>query len=428
MASPGRSRVERRPLVALALYQLLSSNRGGLFTVYFVLFLSAEKGASIPLALAILSAAYVGSSLIGPVVGRWSDRIGRRWPFLLAGEVGSLPLFLAVPFLPGYWAAGAAFVGAEVVLAVGSPAVNAFVADLTGEKERGWGYGFLQASGAAGAIAGFLLAGYLVNRFGFDVLFYMVGAIMVGTISIVLLFVPDRATASAPIRRPWRELKGVGIFSFSVSVRALGAGAVITFYGAYAYLLGASTFDIALIAVAGLAVTALLSVPMGRVVDRIGEVPGMLWGTGISLVSMVLYLLATQWVDLLPARATYQLGFALMNPAMLSWVARTAPEGRRAEYLGFFALINSTLWSLGPLAGGIAVQLAGPEGLFLFAIATTLISIAAIELLYILRKRREPGHAPGGDGAGAKNEERTVGPLPVEPDLELSVRRNRAPA
>jgi MFS transporter, DHA1 family, multidrug resistance protein len=399
--------VERRPLIALALYQLLSSNRSGLFTVYFVLFLVTDKGATIPQALALLSAAYVGASLVGPAVGRWSDRLGRRWPFLLGAEVGSLPLFLGVPFVPGYLASGLTFIAAEVVLAIGAPVMNAFVADLTSDRERGWGYGFLQATGAAGAIAGFLIAGVLVDLYGYVVLFLMVAAVMAGTITTVVIFIPDRRSPPAANRRPLRELKGVGIFSTAVSIRALGAGAVITFYGTYAYLLGANAFDISLIAIAGLVVSALASVPMGRVVDRIGEIQGLLWGTGISVASMVLYLIAANWIELIPARGTYQFGFALMNPAMLSWVARIAPPGRRAEYLGFFSLINSTLWSLGPLAGGVAIAVAGPAGLFVFAIGSTLVSLLMIEVIYYARRgglpargESRPGIAPAGAGPG----------------------------
>jgi MFS family permease len=380
--------VERRVFITLALYQLLASNRGGLFTVYFVLFLATDKGASYGTGLIILSAAYVGGSLIGPSVGRWSDKLGRRWPFLLAGEVASLPFFLMVPFLPGYLAAGAAFVAAEVLLALGSPALNAYVADLTRSNERGLGYGFLQASSAVGAIAGFLIAGYLIDLYGYIVLFYMVGVIMVGTIGIVFFLVPDRSMPSIAARRPWRELSDVGKFSFTVSIRALGAGAVVTFYGTYAYILGANDLDISLIAIAGLVVTALFSVSMGKAVDRFGEIRGLLWGTGISVASMVLYLAATNWIELIPARATYQFGFALMSPAMLSWVARIAPTERRAEYLGFFSLINSTLWSLGPLAGGIAYTFAGPVGLFVMAIGSTLISLGLIEFVYMARARK----------------------------------------
>lgn len=394
--------MERRVFLTLALYSLLASNRGGLFTVYFVLYLSTVKGANVGLALIILSAAYVGGSLIGPIAGRWSDRLGRRWPFLVAGEAASLPFFLMVPFLPGYLAAGGAFIAAEVILALGSPALNAYVTDITSENERGYGFGFLQATGAIGAIVGFLLAGYLVDLYGFNVLFYMVGAIMVGTITIVVFFVPDRTAPMVSQRRPWRELTGVSKFSFTVSIRALGAGAVVTFYGTYAYILGANAFEISLIAVAGLVVTALFSIQMGRVVDRFGEIRGLLWGTGISVAAMVLYLIATNWIELIPARATYQFGFALMNPAMLSWVARIAPPTRRAEYLGVFSLINSTLWSLGPLLGGIAWDIAGAPGLFVMAIVSTLISLGAIEFFYMIKSRGKPEQVPTAVAPDAK--------------------------
>src|SRR5579859_6748111 len=53
-------RVGRSDLVSLSLYSLLASNRSGVFVVYFPLFLSSpSEGASIPVALAFLSAAYV---------------------------------------------------------------------------------------------------------------------------------------------------------------------------------------------------------------------------------------------------------------------------------------------------------------------------------------------------------------------------------
>src|SRR5262245_38727783 len=98
----GSGTVVDRDLVALSIYAFFASNRSGLFLVYLPIFLVAERGATIPAALALVSAAYVASSLVGPLAGRWSDRIGRRKPFLLAGEAGSLPLFLLVAFLPTY--------------------------------------------------------------------------------------------------------------------------------------------------------------------------------------------------------------------------------------------------------------------------------------------------------------------------------------
>jgi MFS family permease len=383
-----------RALVGLSLYSLLSSNRSGVFLVFFPVFLVEIDHAPIPLALAFTSAAYVAGSLVQPLAGRWSDRIGRRRPFLLGAELGALPLYLSIPFVPGFIAAGLAFVAGTTVLEMGSPSLNAYVADVTQDRQRGGAYGLLNAASSGGAIAGFLVVGLLILDLGFHSLFYFVAAVQVGTLGILLIRVPDDRAQGTVARRPLKEMKELAYFSTTVSIRSLGAGAVGAFYGIYAGALGANLFEVSLVAIAGLATMALAAVPIGRLVDDIGEIRGLIWGTGVSIVGIVAFLVATNWVDLLPAQGFRNLGFAFLNPAMLSWVARLAPPGRRAEYLGLFSLINSTLWSLGPLCGSAAFSLAGPAGLFGFAIGATVVSLVAIEGFYA-RGRRRRKEIPG---------------------------------
>lgn len=397
-----------RTLVGLSLYSLLASNRSGVFLVFFPVFLVTIDHAPVPLTLALTSAAYVAGSLVQPLAGRWSDRVGRRRPFLVGAELGALPLYLSIPFEPGYLAAGAAFIAGTTVLSMGGPALSAYVADVTRDRERGGAYGLLNAASSGGGIAGFVAVGALVLYLGFPSLFYFVAAVQAGTLGVLLLRVPDDRSRGTPIRRPLREMKEVAFFSTTVSVRSLGAGAVGAFYGIYAGTLGANLFEVSLVAIAGLATMAISSVPVGHLVDDIGEIRGLFWGTALSIVGIVAFLVARNWVELLPAQGFRNLGFAFLGPAMLSWVARLAPAGRRAEYLGLFSLINSTLWSLGPLAGSASFSLAGPVGLFGFSIGATAISLVAIEGFYVRgrRGRRAPpapvGEAPPGipDGAG----------------------------
>jgi len=389
----------RRELLTLSLYSLLASNRGGLFIVFLPLYLVEVKGASLPVALAILTFAYVPASLIGPWVGRLSDRAGRRRPFLLAGEICAFPLFLAITFAPGYLVAGALFVASALALAIGGPAYTAYVADVTRSGERGMGYGLLNATSSAGAVAGFLIAGWVTLEFGLVALFPFVLAVMVGTISVVVFVVPDlRVEASAlPRRSSFAEVKPVVTFSFAVSIRAIGSGAVATFYGYYAASLGATTFEVGLVAIAGLVTAALVSIPLGRLIDRRGEIRGIWYGTLLSLGSFVMFLASTQWVETVPAQSVRNGGLSLVGTGMQAWVARIAPAGRRAEYLGVFALINSSLWSVGPLVGAVAIVLAGYVGLYVMAIATTGVSLIVMEFLYgemgvraWLRRRRAP--------------------------------------
>jgi len=372
----------RRELLSLSLYALLASNRGGLFIVFLPLYLVDIKGATLPVALTILTLAWLPASCIGPWMGRLSDRMGRRKLFLVVGEASAFPLFLAIIFAPGWLVAGALFIAAELALAIGSPAYNAFVADVTLISERGEGYGLLNATSNAGAVAGFVLAGVVTFWYGLGALFPFVVAMMVGTLGVVVLIVPDVRVAARTSNRPIRELRNVVTFSFAVSIRAIGSGAVATFYGFLAASLGANTFEVALVAIAGLVTGALTGVPLGRWIDRYGEIRGIWYGTVLTLASYGIFIFSTSWAEVVPAQAVRNAGLSFLSPGMTAWVARTAPADQRAEYLGIFNLINSSLWSLGPAVGALAIVLYGYFGLFVMAIGTTVISLIVMEFLY----------------------------------------------
>ena len=387
----------RRELLSLSLYSLLASNRGGLFIVFLPLYLVELKGASLPVALAILTLAYVPASMIGPLVGRLSDRAGRRRPYLLLGEALAFPLFLAITFVPGYVLAGAFFIAAELALAIGGPAYTAYVADVTRAGERGAGYGLLNATSSAGGVVGLVLAGVVTFEFGLIALFPFVIAVMVGTLSVVVFLIPDIRVPPSPARRPLREMKPVLTFSFAVSIRAIGSGAVATFYGYLAASLGANNLEVSVVAVAGLLTGAFVSLPLGRLIDRRGEIRGIWYGTALTLASYGIFMFSTTWTETIPAQAVRNGGLALVGTGMQAWVARAAPEGHRAEYLGVFSFINSSLWSVGPLVGAVAIEFFGYAGLFVMAIGTTVVSLVVMEFLYGemgIRARLNPPATP----------------------------------
>ncbi len=369
-------------LAALSLYAFLSSNRGGLFIVYMPVFLVEDRGVSAAYALAAVSAAFVAQSLLAPLAGRWSDRWGRRKPFLLAGEAIALPLFVLLPSLPGALGPVLAFFAAESALAFGGPAFNAFVADVSAEDRRGAGYGLLNMTGSWGAVLGFAVAIVIVGPLGLSSLFYFVGIVMVGSLSTLIFLVPDTRRPPTEHHQNLAELKPVLAFSAAVSVRSLGAGAVGTFFGVDALALGANATEVGIIAIVGWLVSALVSLPFGRFIDRAGEIRGILAGTVLMVGGLLLFFFATTWLWFVPGQSLRTAGFALLNPGMLSWVARRAPAGHRAEHLGVFSLVNSTCWSVGPFVGSLALTLGGAPGLFGFAIGATLVSILLVEGLY----------------------------------------------
>src|SRR5208282_3352747 len=107
-------------------------------------------------------------------------------------------------------------------LAIGGPAYNAFVADVTRTNQRGAGYGLLNATSNAGAVVGFVLAGLVTYWYGLSALFPFVVVMMIGTLSIVLFLIPNIKVEVPRERRPLREMRNVVNFSFAVSIRAIG--------------------------------------------------------------------------------------------------------------------------------------------------------------------------------------------------------------
>lgn len=385
----------QRELLSLSLYSLLASNRNGVFIVYFPLFLVEEKGATLPLALAVLTVAWLPGTLLGPWLGRLSDRARRRRPFLLLGEALAFPLFLAVVFVPGYLLSSLLFVLAELALAIGAPAYTAYVADVTRTHERGEGYGLLNATASVGGVVGFFAVALLTIWFGLSALFPFVAAVMVGTLGVVVFLVPDiHLDHPLPARPPLRELKPLIAFSFAVSIRAIGAGAVGTFYGYLAASLGATPFEVGMVAVAGMLTGAVVSVPFGRLVDRFGEIRGIWYGTVLTLASYGIFVASSTWPETVPGSSVRFGGQSFLGTGMNAYVARIAPPGQRAEYLGIFSLINSSLWSIGPLVGAVAIAFSGYLGLFAMAIGTSVVSLVAMEA--IPGAREVPRRAPLG--------------------------------
>jgi len=345
--------------------------------------------------LAAFSIANVSGSLIGPLAGRLSDRLGDRRTLLMVAEAASLPFFISIPFAGNFLEVSLFFLIADTLLSIGQTALQAFIADITPDAQRGRGYGFVNAIGAAGAIVGTLIAGTVAQAFGLVAIFYMVGFLMIGTILLVVLAVPKQHLPKGEnTRKPIREMKGLAIFSVATSIRTLGTGAVIAFLGTYAAILHANNFEVSLVAIAGLVTTALLGTRLGGQVDKLGEIRAYVLGTIIVVFSLIIYVVASDWIDLIPAGIVYSSGFAMLSPAMLSWVTKIAPENRKAEYLGFFSMINSTLWSLGALPGGIVEASYGTFGLFVYALVTTVISLLSVYMLYSRRSTKSKSETP----------------------------------
>lgn len=158
-----------------------------------------------PTLIGLLTASYAfGQFLVSPIIGRLSDRFGRKplmllsvagtcGALLLIGSAWSLPVLFAARLLDG-------LTGANVTVA------QSYIADVTTPKQRARALGMIGAAFGLGFIFGPLFGGVLVG-FGYPVPAFVAAGIAVVNFVVIATVLPESrpvaghapADAAAPI-------------------------------------------------------------------------------------------------------------------------------------------------------------------------------------------------------------------------------------
>lgn len=178
----------------------------------FLIFLVTRFGGN-AMVYGIMGAVYPAFQLIGaPLLGKWSDIYGRK-KILLLSQAGTLigwAIFLTAFFLPStelihvnFSFTGSFLLTLPLVILFLGRAIdgltggnisvaNAYLADITPEKDRNKNYGKMSISSNLGFIAGPLLAGLLGSTV-YKEIPPVLSAIFISTIAVlvILLYLPD---------------------------------------------------------------------------------------------------------------------------------------------------------------------------------------------------------------------------------------------
>jgi DHA1 family tetracycline resistance protein-like MFS transporter len=190
----------------------------------------AEVYGATPLVVGLLVASYAAAQLIGaPVLGRLSDRYGRRpvlllsvggtWVgFLLLAFAAPLGNFLASLIAPQFanaWIIGVLFLSRVLDGLTGGniTVAQAYIADVTDEKNRARGLGLVGAAFGLGFIVGPAFGGFL-SRWGYYVPALAAALISFLNLIAIFFFLPESLTqevrqASLLRKRPPFTLKAL---------------------------------------------------------------------------------------------------------------------------------------------------------------------------------------------------------------------------
>ncbi|MDX1435624.1 MAG: MFS transporter [Anaerolineales bacterium] len=160
-------------------------------------FIADEFGASAT-AIGVIIAAYPAMQMIGaPILGRMSDRFGRR-PILLISILGSGIGYVMLAFATNAWWLLASRVldgltGGNISVA------QAYIADITDEKDRARGLGLVGAAFGLGFIFGPAVGGFL-STYGFAAPALAAAALTAINLVLVYFWLPESLTAEAKAR------------------------------------------------------------------------------------------------------------------------------------------------------------------------------------------------------------------------------------
>ena len=304
---------------------------------------------------AILTAYSLAQFVSAPLLGRISDRVGRR-PVLVVSLVGSsvaLTLTGIAPSLP--WLLGARTLAGLFGGAIGPS--QAYIADATNPAARAQALGLLGATIGLGFVAGPAI-GALLSQFGFSTAAFVSAGLALAnaafTARVVRHYPPLRRAKSWPavttiIRRPTICATLLGILLTTMAFAVL--------QGAFA-LLGSRLWDLDqgglgwMLAFAGMVSVATQSGLIGHAVKRWGEpivatAGGILMATALALLPVAPNVwVATAFVGLLA------LGQGLATTALSAILSHTAEADTQGSTLGLGQSAAAAARAAGPALGG----------------------------------------------------------------------------
>jgi DHA1 family tetracycline resistance protein-like MFS transporter len=397
-------RSPRRALTTLFL--IVFADLVGFGIVIPLLPLYAEHYRPAPWVFGLLMAAYSAMQFVfSPILGRLSDRVGRR-PVLLVSLTGSVVgfvMFALADSLVWLFASRllAGIAGGNIATA------QAVIADTTPPEDRARGMGLIGAAFGLGFIAGPAMAGVLVP-ISSAAPGWGAAACSAVAFLMTLVYLPETrptgttvagstpATSVARLAFAWRhpELAPLMLIGFAV---VTGFAAFEVTFAQYLHdrlALAHSGVSFLFVYVGVLAAT-VQGVLVGRATRRFGEKRLVVGGLALGAVGLLLLASAHRLSFVLAVLPALSLGIGIVMPSLSSLVSRSAAADQQGMALGAFQGISSLARVVGPFAAEVALGswgVAAPQ-----VGAAALAALAAGGAVTVLRR---PGAAPAGPTIG----------------------------
>jgi len=336
----------------------------------------ALKFSASPLEVTSLMACYSFAQFFAsPIWGRLSDRLGRK-PILLVSLTCSVLSYLWLGFADALWMLFAA----RLLAGAGAgniSAAQAYITDVTDEKNRAKGMGMIGASFGLGFTLGPAIGGLLagsdassatLSRPAFAAALLSAIALVLAVIILKESLSPEHRRAARGPRR-WAlaqeafarpSLRHIIILFFLTTTAFAGMESTFALWANSGFGWGPQQVGFLFFYI-GIVLVLVQGGLVGRLSRSLGEARMALVGSVLLVLGLAGLPFSTDLPRLLVDMALLSIGFGILSPALTSLVSRAAGSTERGGILGVNQSGQSLARILGPLIGGFVYGAAGRD-------------------------------------------------------------------
>jgi MFS transporter, DHA1 family, tetracycline resistance protein len=318
----------------------------------------AESFGASELTVGLLLASYSLMQFVGaPVLGRLSDRYGRR-PILLISQLGTFVGFLMLGFANGL----ALLFVSRIVDGISGGNIStaqAYIADVSDEKNRAKNFGLIGAAFGLGFIIGPAVGGFL-SQFGYHVPAFFAAGLSLLTIVLTYFMLPEpehksnarREFSIKALKRAFAH-PTVGILLSMVFTFGLAFAMFQTSFALFASArFGFNVQQTALVLTyVGVLSVVMQLVVVKRVVKRLGENRSIVITLASLALGLVLMAAVQNPLALIVVMPILSFGGGVTSPVLTSLISKSVDRTEVGGMLGISTSVDSMSRVVAPILG-----------------------------------------------------------------------------
>jgi len=324
--------------------------------------------------------------IVLPVIGKLSDKHGKKKPFIMVG------MFLYVLLALGYVRASCVYdlVLIRMLQGIASamifPTAMAYVGEMSPRDKEGSYMGKFNFSVFVGLGCGPFLGGIFKDTLGITAVFYTMAILSFISLLLVIFLLPEQKVMSyhhtvkvISYRRllGYKPVQGIMIYRV---VNALIGGGALCFLPLLAAKMGTSAFHTGILLSTNTILAGILQRPFGRIADKRSKLFLIITGSLIGSFSLFSMPLSTNYLILLCLGITMGVGSAMSMPAASAIAVIIGKKEGIGSMMGLFTMAMSVGLIASPLISGAVMDFLNINAVF-YAMGALSVLCTAISYL-----------------------------------------------